>query len=81
MQRQAERFGTEVLIDYVTEIDVHGPPFTVQTASGQEFKTKAIIAATGASPRRHGRAGRGAADRPRGQLLRHLRRLLLPRQG
>lgn len=52
MQKQAERFGTEVLIDYVTEIDVDGPPFTVKTASGQEFKTKGIIAATGASPRR-----------------------------
>src|SRR5512136_1225869 len=25
MQRQAERFGTEVLIDYVTELDVTGP--------------------------------------------------------
>lgn len=54
MQRQAERFGTEVLIDYVTEIDVNGPPFTVRTASGKEFKTKGIIAATGATPRRMG---------------------------
>jgi thioredoxin reductase (NADPH) len=52
MQKQAERFGTEVLIDYVTEIDADGPPFTVRTASGMEFKTKGIIAATGASPRR-----------------------------
>jgi thioredoxin reductase (NADPH) len=57
MQRQSERFGTEVLIDYVTEIDVDGPPFTVRTASGQEFKTKGIIAATGASPRRMGVPG------------------------
>ncbi|MGQ9840638.1 MAG: thioredoxin-disulfide reductase [Anaerolineae bacterium] len=54
MQRQAERFGTEALIDYVTEVDVDGPPFTVKTASGKEFKTKAIIVATGASPRRLG---------------------------
>lgn len=54
MQRQAERFGTEVLIDHVTEVDVNGPPFTVKTASGHEFKTKAILAATGASPRRLG---------------------------
>ncbi len=35
MQRQAERFGTEVLIDYVTEMDVSGPTFTVKTASGR----------------------------------------------
>ncbi len=54
MQKQAERFGTEVLIDYVTEVDVNGSPFTVKTANGQVFKTNAIIAATGASPRRLG---------------------------
>ncbi len=57
MQKQAERFGTEVLIDYVTEIDVDGPPFTVRLASGKEFKTKGIVAATGASPRRMGVPG------------------------
>ena len=54
MQRQAERFGAEVLIDYVTEIDTHSRPFIVRTASGQEFRTKSVIAATGASPRRMG---------------------------
>ena len=54
MQRQAERFGAEVLIDYVTEIDTQNQPFTVRTASGQAFRTKSIIAATGASPRRMG---------------------------
>jgi thioredoxin reductase (NADPH) len=57
MQKQAERFGTEVLFDYVVEVDVNGPPFAVKTASGREFKTKAIIAATGASPRRLGVPG------------------------
>jgi thioredoxin reductase (NADPH) len=54
MQKQAERFDTEVLIDYVTEIDVNGPPFTVTTANERVFKTKSIIIATGASPRRLG---------------------------
>ena len=54
MQRQAERFGAEVLTDYVTDIDVTSQPFIVRTASGQEFKSKSIIAATGASPRRMG---------------------------
>jgi thioredoxin reductase (NADPH) len=57
MQKQAERFGTEVLLDYVTELDADGPPFTVRTASGKEFRANAIIAATGASPRRLGVAG------------------------
>ncbi len=54
MQKQAERFGTEVLVDYVTEVDVNGPPFTVTTASGRVFRAKALIVATGASPRRLG---------------------------
>jgi thioredoxin reductase (NADPH) len=52
MQRQAERFGTGVLIDYVTELDVTGPTFTVKTASGSEFRARSVIVATGASPRR-----------------------------
>jgi len=54
MQRQAERFGTEVLIDYVTELDVTGPTFIVKTASGSEFRARSVIVATGASPRRMG---------------------------
>jgi thioredoxin reductase (NADPH) len=54
MQRQAERFGAEVLIDYVTELGVDGPPFVVKTAGGQGFRTKSVILATGASPRRMG---------------------------
>lgn len=52
MQRQAVRFGTEVLVDYVTELDVNGPPFTVKTSGGQVLRANAVIAATGASPRR-----------------------------
>ena len=52
MQRQAERFGNEVLIDYVTELDVTGTTFTVKTASGSEFHARSVIVATGASPRR-----------------------------
>ncbi len=54
MQRQAERFGSEVLTDYVTEIDTDSQPFIVRTAGGREFRTRSIIAATGASPRRMG---------------------------
>ncbi len=54
MQRQAERFGAEMLVDYVTELEIDGPPFTVHTAGGQVFRAKSVIAATGASPRRLG---------------------------
>ncbi|MDQ1300742.1 MAG: thioredoxin reductase [Chloroflexota bacterium] len=57
MQGQAERFGTAVLMDYVTEVDVNGPPFTVTTAGGQVLKANGLIVATGASPRRMGVPG------------------------
>ena len=56
MQRQAERFGTEVLIDYVTEIDVTGPPFTVKTASGSEFQDRVHHRGHRRLPAAHGRA-------------------------
>jgi thioredoxin reductase (NADPH) len=52
MQHQAVRFGAEMLVDYVTELDVKGPPFTLTTGSGQVLRTRSVIAATGASPRR-----------------------------
>jgi len=57
MQTQAQKFGTAVEIDYVTEIDVDGPPFGVKTASGKQYKANALIAATGASPRKLGVPG------------------------
>ena len=56
MQAQAERFGTRVEMDYVTDIDVEGPPFTVRTATGKSYQTKALIISTGASPPQAGRA-------------------------
>jgi thioredoxin reductase (NADPH) len=52
MQQQAERFGTRVVFDAVSEIDVHGPPYTVATASGASYRARALILATGAAPRR-----------------------------
>jgi thioredoxin reductase (NADPH) len=57
MQSQAEKFGTTVESDYVTEIDVNGPPFSVQTASGKNYRARALIIATGASPRKLGVPG------------------------
>lgn len=50
LENQAKRFGTEVIMDYVTEVQFHyeGNIHLVKTAS-QEFKTKTIIIATGAS--------------------------------
>jgi thioredoxin reductase (NADPH) len=52
MQKQAERFGARVLIDEVTQVKLMpGGPQGVRT-HGDSFKTKALVIATGASPRR-----------------------------
>lgn len=51
MKLQAEKFGTRVEFDYVTEIVVDRHPFLVRTTNGKEIATKAIIACTGARPR------------------------------
>lgn len=51
-QEQAEKFGTTVDNDYVTEVDVKGPPFKVTTASGKVHQAKCLIVATGASARK-----------------------------
>ena len=52
MQAQAQKFGTEVQIDYVTEIDFEASPFVVRTSSGSTYRAKALILTTGASPRK-----------------------------
>ncbi|RIK45009.1 MAG: thioredoxin-disulfide reductase [Chloroflexi bacterium] len=51
MKAQAEKFGTRVEFDYVTEIVTDRHPYLVRTADGKEYATKAVILATGASPR------------------------------
>jgi thioredoxin reductase (NADPH) len=56
MQKQAERFGTRVEMDEVTEVDFSVHPFKVQTYA-QEYEAKAVIIATGASPRKLGVPG------------------------
>jgi thioredoxin reductase (NADPH) len=49
-QKQAERFGTEVLLEDATEIDLSQRPFRVTTDS-RRFSADAVILATGASAR------------------------------
>jgi thioredoxin reductase (NADPH) len=51
MKVQAEKFGTRVEFDYVTEIVTDRHPFLVRTDSGKEYATQTIILATGARPR------------------------------
>ena len=50
MREQAEKFGAEMQIDTVTDIDVNGPPFTLTTLSG-EIQARSVVLATGATPR------------------------------
>ena len=56
-QEQAEKFGTTVETDYVTAVDVNGPPFSVHTAGGKSYRANSLILATGASPRKLGVPG------------------------
>jgi len=50
MRAQAEKFGAEIIQNYVTEVDCSETPFTVTTADAV-YKAKSIIIATGASAR------------------------------
>ncbi len=56
MQQQAERFGTKVQMDEVTAVELSTYPFKV-TAYGGEYETKALVVATGTSPRKLGVPG------------------------
>ncbi|MBI5714830.1 MAG: thioredoxin-disulfide reductase [Chloroflexi bacterium] len=57
MKAQAEKFGTRIQYDYVSEVDLtKGSPFKVKTYS-QEYEAKAVIIATGASAKRLGVPG------------------------
>ncbi|MEA3459929.1 MAG: thioredoxin-disulfide reductase [Chloroflexota bacterium] len=56
MQEQAERFGAEIEIDEVKEVTLSSPPFLVKTY-GSEHEAKALIIATGTSPRKLGVPG------------------------
>ncbi len=53
-QAQAERFGTEVLLDDVIEVDLKGDVKIVKTGAGQTFEAKTVILATGAAYRELG---------------------------
>jgi thioredoxin reductase (NADPH) len=55
-QKQAERFGARVEYAEVTEIDFDAHPFRVKTYDN-EYLTKTLIIATGASPRKLGVPG------------------------
>jgi thioredoxin reductase (NADPH) len=49
MEQHALRFNTQILYDYVTQVDLQQRPFKLTCDSGKEFYTQALIIATGAS--------------------------------
>jgi thioredoxin reductase (NADPH) len=55
-QKQAERFGTRIEYTDVTEVDFDVHPFRVKSYDN-EYQAKAIVIATGASPRKLGVPG------------------------
>ncbi len=56
MQEQAERFGTEVNIDFIHQVDLSQRPFRLTGHSG-DYYAKSLIITTGASPRKLGVPG------------------------
>jgi len=52
MRAQAERFGTTFVTEDVVRADLSSRPFTLETASGVTLRSRSLIVATGAKPRR-----------------------------
>jgi thioredoxin reductase (NADPH) len=48
-KKQAERFGTEVVFESITQVDFSKRPFTLTTDSGAVHQSRAVIICTGAS--------------------------------
>jgi thioredoxin reductase (NADPH) len=53
-QAQAERFGTEILMEDVVEVDLTGDVKIVKTGAGETYEAKAVVLATGAAYRELG---------------------------
>jgi thioredoxin reductase (NADPH) len=51
MRKQAERFGTTVIQDHVSKVDLQTRPFRLTLGDGKTITTDALIIATGASAR------------------------------
>lgn len=54
LQKQAEKFGAEVLWDDATSLDLTGPAKTVVVGGGETFTAKAVILSTGSAYRELG---------------------------
>lgn len=51
MQRQAERFGAEIIFDDVESVDLQGELKSVRLSGGRDLQTRALIVATGSNYR------------------------------
>ena len=49
MEKQAVRFGTQVIVDLVTKADLSKTPYSLETQSGQKFTCDSLIISTGAN--------------------------------
>lgn len=56
MRKQAARFGTEIVTDNVTSVDLSGPPFKISTPS-ETYESRSVIISTGASAKMLGVPG------------------------
>ncbi len=59
MRKQSQRMGTTIIDDEVVDVDFRRKPFKVLTAS-EEYEGRAVIIATGATPRKIGLEGEEA---------------------
>ncbi|WP_250309727.1 thioredoxin-disulfide reductase [Gardnerella sp. Marseille-Q2328] len=57
MQRQAEKFGAEILLDDVTSVDFNGPVKRVTVDEGVTYEAEAVIISTGSQVRKLGVPG------------------------
>ena len=81
MQKQAEHVGTKIVTDLVTKLDLAQRPFRLTCDSGEVYLAETLIIATGAQANWLGLPSEAEVPGLRRLGLRHLRRLLLPRQG
>ena len=52
MQRQAERFGADLVFDDAVEVDLTGPVKVVRDRTGRTYRSRAVVLATGSGYRR-----------------------------
>ena len=81
MRAQAEHVGTRMVSDHISKVDLSKRPFRLEGDAGDTYTADALVIATGAQAK-VARPEVGGTLPGRGRVgLRHLRRLLLPRQG